>query len=1118
MEVPYDETDVYRWLDTQTIAKAEGYAARVENIRLDGQVLRGEVKGTAARPYRVAVDLRASLRSPHSPLHGSCSCPVGENCKHVAALLMDALFMAPVDDIAPMSQAASGVRTELLARLSEWHEQHAARTSGTVSRQSRQCLAFIVEVDEFRLGLRVYRTGKSAEGEVEHQKHLDVSPELVLDPPGYVSQQDIVVLGQMWLRGQARSTHRVAMTQLLERVLATGHGWVRHRESQELLPLRAGPVRAGQLDWKLDDRGERPLSRPVLRVDGEARGLVQGACALYIDEVTGEYGLLDLPVSAEDAEAFLSLPPLLPEEHTVTAQALQQLDPALPRPATTDEGLPIIALQGMVPHLMLHTEETSPSWGGRRAQPHRVEFATVAFEYGDHFKHLDDPSRYVRGSDGTLQLLPRDTAEEARRESELRGSGLHRNPHSTALLTDAGPHFQLRSFDWGGFMLHEVPRLKSLGWVVTVPEDFRHRITAVEGVLWDVQADPADTGWLDVALDIEVDGRTLPLAPMLQQLLETDPRWTRGPLDAINDDERILIPDTALGALSFLAGRLKPVIILLADLLEQRSSTLRISAHDRGRLQALQQAGRLELRGAADTHALVQRLLEAPALQTVAPPAGLRAVLRPYQLDGLAWLQYLRQQRLGGILADDMGLGKTLQTLAHVLLEKESGRLDRPALVVMPTSLLFNWQEEAARFAPDLRVLVLHGPGREALFARIPDHDLVLTTYPLVWRDESALQAHAYHLLILDEAQQVKNAKARAAISLRTLQSRHRLCLTGTPLENHLGELWTQFDFLLPGLLGTEKTFNQHWRHPIERNGDPQRAQLLAQRVRPFVLRRRKDQVATELPPKTTVTRQVTLESSQRDLYETVRVAMQEKVREAIAGDGLARSHIVVLDALLKLRQVCCDPRLLPGDGAERAAGSAKLDLLMTLLPEMVEEGRRILVFSQFTRMLDLIAQALDDGGLPFVMLTGDTRDRATPVRRFMQGEVPIFLISLKAGGVGLNLTAADTVIHFDPWWNPAAENQASDRAHRIGQDKPVFVYRLIAAGSIEERIAELQQRKSALADSILENGSGTGTAFSEDDLQALLQPLPGAPARKRRRTTRRSPESGTVESMGTGT
>ncbi|WP_349985002.1 DEAD/DEAH box helicase [Stenotrophomonas sp. WHRI 8082] len=1097
MPALFNEVDLYRWLDDRTITKAVAYLDRVHDLRTEGDMLRAEVEGTDTRPYRVAIDLRTSLRNPLSRLHGRCSCPVGDNCKHVAAVMMRALHGPEEESEVGLPQDAQLVRAELLTRLSEWHDQHAERTGSQTRKPNPKGIAFVLSVFQFRLGIHAYRVRKTADDTVQREKLLEITPDLFLDPPGYLSQQDVAVLGQLWLRQQRKSNQRVAMQPLLDMILASGHGGVSYSDSRQVLPLRVGPARKGHLAWEPTENEMVGWLRPVLRVDGDVDGAVGDHFACYLDERTGEIGPLDLSVASEDADAFLGLPPLLPDEHALTAQMLQQLDAALPLPPSTADALPIAQVDGMIPHLMLHTEEQQHAWGARRGQAQRVEFATVSFAYGDHFKHLDDSSRFVRVGDGTVELLPRDTAEEARRESELRRSGLHRHPHSPALLSGAGPHFHLRSYDWGSFMLHELPKLQALGWVITVPEDFRHRITVVDSVLWDVELDGTAAGWMTVALDIEVDGHTVALAPMLAQLLQSDPRWTRGPLDAIDDDERILIASTDAGALSFQAKRLKPVVALLGDLLDKGAGPLRISARDRGRLQALQQSGSLQLRGAVDTRAMVQRLLQEPTPKAVAAPVGLAAVLRPYQLDGLAWLQYLRQQELGGILADDMGLGKTLQTLAHVLLEKESGRLDRPALVVMPTSLLFNWQEEAARFAPDLRVLILHGPAREALFEQIPAHDLVLTTYPLVWRDEAALQAHPYHLLILDEAQQVKNAKARAAITLRTLQSRHRLCLTGTPLENHLGELWTHIDFVLPGLLGSEKLFNQHWRHPIERSADAQRAQLLAQRVRPFILRRRKDQVATELPPKTVITRHVALEGSQRDLYETVRSAMQEKVREAVTGKGLAKSHIVVLDALLKLRQVCCDPRLLPGDAAPRTQGSAKLDLLMTLLPGMVEEGRSILVFSQFTRMLELIAQALDKSGLAFVTLTGDTRDRATPVRRFMQGEVPIFLISLKAGGVGLNLTAADTVIHFDPWWNPAAENQASDRAHRIGQDKPVFVYRLIAAGSIEERITELQQRKASLADSILENGSASGPGFSESDLNALLEPLPGAPAKK---------------------
>ncbi len=438
-----------------------------------------------------------------------------------------------------------------------------------------------------------------------------------------------------------------------------------------------------------------------------------------------------------------------------------------------------------------------------------------------------------------------------------------------------------------------------------------------------------------------------------------------------------------------------------------------------------------------------------------------------------------------------MGLGKTIQTLAHVLAEKEACRLDRLALIVVPTTLVHNWREEARRFVPNLKVLDLNGPQRKDRFNQIKEHELILTTYALLWRDQEILLEHDYHLLILDEAQYVKNATTRAAAIIRELRTRHRLCLTGTPLENHLGELWAQFDFLLPGFLGSQKDFTKRWRTPIEKGGDTVRRDLLARRIRPFMLRRRKDEVAKELPPKTTIVRTIHLEGSQRDLYETVRAAMQEKVRAAVAAQGFARSHIIVLDALLKLRQVCCDPRLVKLEKAKKVKESAKLNLLLEMLPELIDEGHRVLLFSQFTGMLSLIVTALKKAAIPHVILTGDTTDRITPITHFQQGKVPLFLISLKAGGVGLNLTAADTVIHYDPWWNPAVENQATDRTHRLGQDKPVFVYKLIVAGSIEEKIVALQEKKALLAKNILSEDTADTVKFSAADIEALFEPIP---------------------------
>ncbi|MBB6558467.1 superfamily II DNA or RNA helicase [Acidovorax soli] len=691
---------------------------------------------------------------------------------------------------------------------------------------------------------------------------------------------------------------------------------------------------------------------------------------------------------------------------------------------------------------------------------------------------------------------------------------------------------------FGDFWAEQVPQLAAQGWSVVVRPGFAHESVPVQR--WKLVIAP-DTGevlgkelagpvgprerpvqklqlparegaWL-LSLGIEIDGETLDLAPMLADLLRRDARWLIARRMARIDDLEIISLRAPGGRrIDAPAGPLKAIVGAMVDLItdpernqHKDGDPLRLGAWELRRLEALRaglvQAHRVDaandwqLQGDIGLSQLAKRLKAIGTPEPVPAPEGLQVQLRPYQREGLAWLQYLRAQGLGGILADDMGLGKTAQALAHILVEKEAGRLTRPALVVLPTSLLFNWQAEARRMAPGLRVLALHGPERGKAFAEIADHDLVLTTYPLLWRDVEALAAQAFHLLILDEAQMVKNAGSRSARALRRLQAPHLLCLTGTPLENHLGELWAQFDFLMPGFLGDLRGFNARWRKPIEENGETLRAQLLSQRVRPFILRRRKQDVATELPPRTEVIQHVQLQGKQRELYEAVRTTVDKQVRRVLERESFDGAQITILDALLKLRQVCCDPRLVKGSKTAAGVERAKLELLADMLPALVAEGRRVLVFSQFTEMLELVAEQLQALALPFLSLTGQTPpgQRGAVVQRFQaqdEASPPILLVSLKAGGVGLNLTAADTVVHVDPWWNPAVEEQATARAHRIGQEQPVFVYKLVVQGSIEERMLELQARKAALAQGVLGHDEEGAVKFSEADLVALLAPL----------------------------
>jgi len=570
-------------------------------------------------------------------------------------------------------------------------------------------------------------------------------------------------------------------------------------------------------------------------------------------------------------------------------------------------------------------------------------------------------------------------------------------------------------------------------------------------------------------------------------------------LDELAAGEATFVPLDDGRLLPLPSERLRPLLAALFELFELGAITeegeLRLNpmqTADLADLAAATQAINLRWLGGERLLELGARLRNAGQIKPVAPPPGFKGQLRLYQKEGLSWLQFLREVELGGILADDMGLGKTVQTLAHILVEKQSGSADRPTLVIAPTSLMANWRLEAARFAPDLKVLTLHGNERKPLFEKIDDHDVVLTTYTLLRYDKDVLLARDYHLVILDEAQNIKNPKATTTQLVHQLKARHRLCLSGTPMENHLGELWSLCHFLNPGLLGDSQTFRRVFRTPIEKHDDAHRGRLLARRVRPYLLRRTKAEVEQDLPEKTEIVENIELSGDQRDLYESIRLAMHERVRREIATKGAARSHIIILDALLKLRQVCCDPRLLKLEAAKNVEESAKLTRLMDMLPAMIEEGRRILLFSQFTSMLALIEAELKRLKLDHLKLTGRTKNRADLVERFQAGETPLFLISLKAGGSGLNLTTADTVIHYDPWWNPAVEDQATDRAHRIGQDKPVFVYRLRTLGTVEEKIQELQVKKRGLVDGLFDAGGKSITNLDADDITALFTPIEG--------------------------
>jgi len=449
-------------------------------------------------------------------------------------------------------------------------------------------------------------------------------------------------------------------------------------------------------------------------------------------------------------------------------------------------------------------------------------------------------------------------------------------------------------------------------------------------------------------------------------------------------------------------------------------------------------------------------------------PADLQATLRGYQIQGVNWLSFLSQANLGALLAEDMGLGKTLQALCAI---------GHPCLVVAPASVLHNWKSEIIRFRPKLKHHVYHGPKRDF----DPNADITLTTYTILRMDETQFVNQVWDTVVLDEAQNIKNADSQVARAAYQLRARYRIALTGTPVENRLDELWSQFHFINRGLLGSRHDFNDRYAKLIA-DGDADAAKRLRQRIRPFVLRRLKREVAKELPPRTEVVLRCTLDDREREIYNAIHAATQREVVEKLQAGG---NIMAALEALLRLRQACCHSALIPGQHAE---GSSKIALLLETLEAVIAGGHKALIFSQWTSLLDLTEPHLASANIPFTRLDGSTRDRGGVVETFQAEDgPPVMLISLRAGGTGLNLTAADNVFLLDPWWNPAVEDQAADRTHRIGQDRPVLVQRLVTEDTVEERMLELQQRKRSLARAAIEEAQRT-QGISREDLLALLK------------------------------
>jgi superfamily II DNA or RNA helicase len=1099
-------------------AQAYARAGRVSDLRVDeaNHTLTAEVRGAAARPYRQTIVLHRDKKQAWQVI-GRCTCPVGRNCKHVAAALLAHLETARVHVPPPRAAAlqsaqfrlaappdasapANGLEPELAAWLRGLEADAAAEGEDDRSRSVQRL--FYVLTPQVPAGRRAPALGVGlvagdirADGSAAptlSRPRLDTLLHPVSQPP-YVRPADRAILGQ--LHTLPLDGSGVDASAVLRQILDTGRARLGDYPGTAAV---AGEARDGAVDWVMMADGAQ---LPVLEVAGGGKPVLLPA-PWYLDRVSGEVGPITIDVPPKVLARMLNAPPVRPEHAAAVREALAQTLPrqSLPAPRALPHGGTVKGKP--TPRLALRRLTLSSMPGMEHEFGYAL--ADISFRYGPVLirpNHIG--TELVAGA--TLYTLVRHQAAERAalaRMAKLNFIPLRQVLYSNAAPDDAHGYVHARGrveSKWLEFMANALPELRRAGWEVAIDEDFPYQFIEPTGDFDALLHEGSGIDWFDLDMGVLVGEERIDLLPPLLAVLKSPDadvilqklRAAREDADGkmvlpLRDGRRLMLQTTLIG----------PVLLTLFDLFnaggmtEQngRVGVSRLGAADLAELEQAGLAANLVWRGGEAIRALGRQLRDRGCIPVVKVPGWFQADLRPYQRRGVDWLQFLREAGLGGVLADDMGLGKTVQALAHLAVEKAAGRLTAPALVICPTSVVGNWAREAARFVPDFKVLALQGTDRKARFPEIASSDLVISTYPLLARDAEVLTAQEWHALILDEAQTVKNPAASMAVTVRQISAGQRICLTGTPMENHLGELWALFDFMMPGFLGTQQQFGRRFRAPIEKNGDQMLHAALAKRVSPFLLRRNKADVAKDLPPRTDIVETVQMAPPQRAIYEAIRMAMHARVKQAIAEKGLAKSGILILDALLKMRQACCDPRLLKlPASSKKKAGSAKLERLLELLETLLEEGRAILLFSQFTSMLDLIADQLDAQGTAYVTLTGQTKDRRTPVDTFQAGKVKLFLISLKAGGVGLNLTAADTVIHYDPWWNPAAENQATDRAHRIGQTKNVFVHRLMTENSIEEKMEVLKARKSALAEGILSGAGASALKMTEGDVEMLF-------------------------------
>ena len=1112
---------IHQHFDAETLVSGHESVKndQVLNVKFRDGKLRAVVSDFT--DHDLTIDLRGLKISPHGivadSLTNHCSCSLGGDCKHVLAALiawaLDQGYQLNMNPLTatnatnatkaaqkPASAAHADPEVDPFGHLltHAWHGSNeqvnwmnriiAHDDEAAITAQTH--MVWMLEpIPDVGVSVKVVLCRRLKNGRLSGGKKFFSIEQFLTRSHATISLHERAILAAIHGEGRLKQSWLgdcLNSGDLLQRVIATGSAvWNEAIDTPAtLLPARVGLATWLQMDGKIrlsmnDEQNERleilPTTPAWFRSGNGAGPLTSALTGHFLAKIS-------------------SMPWIDPVMASVISTSLPAEIPPPP-----------LAPAVLTPEPWLHHSRTTLAfWSRNLPGTNRIEadVAVVGFRYGND-EVSEGGSALMKRADGSVMI--RNAAAEKARIAELERLGLVMwpPPELTPMNTKRGASLRQRTVrgiaKFDGKTLEPptfvippstLAALMGSGWLIRgadVAQVAVHDLNAVSARVEDHE----DGGWFELHLGIEVGGQRIDLVPLLTPLLRGGPNeWKKLPraggeppavLATCGDNAVVRVP------LDLLAD-LHAKLVELFDAPPGPGGGWRIDPQRGDLLDALD---RLSPRwiGAEKLRALAKRLASCLEPPPVVVPAGLTATLRPYQIHGLAWMRRLRELNIGGILADDMGLGKTIQAIAHLIIEHASTTCDRASLVVCPASVVGVWHGELKKFAPQLAVTVLHGIGRQPVTG--DERGIIITSYATLARDIEAFASARWQIAIADEAQAFKNSGTAINAAMRRLNAHQRLCLTGTPVENHLGELHALLNWAAPGVLGGGTAFARTFRTPIEDGGDRDRAELLRRRTAPFLLRRTKAAVATDLPPRTDIDLPVELGPTQRRLYEAIRLAMDDRVRDAVAKSGLARSGLTVLEALLRLRQVCCDPRLLPEKLAGKVTDSAKLDALSELLITLVEEKRQILVFSQFTSLLDLVEkEVLAPAKITALRLDGKSRNRADLVKRFQAGESPIFLLSLKAGGTGLTLTAADTVVLLDPWWNPAVERQAADRAHRIGQNRPVTIYRLVAANTVESRIRALQANKAALADALMDESGQSLGKLDLADIEALLAPV----------------------------